>query len=139
MSASHRIGRRLFIVTALGLTATTLAVRLGLKREAIHDDSATDAQRLLRAFSNHESAAELGRAYLATAPREGSPTVLVELITAKLPAGSAELRTADDGQIRSLLAQQVKEDFSSGNSVAVDGWIISKTEARLCALATLLT
>lgn len=138
MSGSHRIDRRAFFVTALGLAATTLAARFGPKREAIDDDTPTDAERLVRAFSCPESAAELGRAYLATAPRERSPAVLVDSIAANLPAGHMVLRTGDDKQLKSLLARRLKEDFTAGNTVTVDGWIISKTEARLCALAALL-
>jgi hypothetical protein len=139
MSGSQHISRRSFLVAALGLAPTILAARFGLGRAAIDDDAATDAQRLVRAFAYPESAAELGRAYLATAPREGSATVLAERIAASLPAGHAAIRTADDSQLESLLAQQLREDFMAGDTVTVDGWIISKTEARLCALAALLT
>jgi hypothetical protein len=135
MSGSPRIGRRGFFVAALGLAATTLAGRFGPKRETSDDDTATDAARLMRAFSCPESAAALGRAYLSTAPWEGSPTVLVKSIAASLPAGYLVLRTADEKQLESQLARQLKEDFTTGNTVIVDGWIVAKTEARLYALA----
>ena len=141
MSGSQQLGRRGFLVTAVGLAATTLAARFALphERERIDDDTATDAGRLVRAFSSPESAAELGRAYLATASRERSPALLVDRIAASLPAGYKVLRTADDGQLKSLLARRLKEDFAAGNTVTVDGWVISRTEARLCALAALLS
>jgi hypothetical protein len=32
------------------------------------------------------------------------------------------------------LQQQIRKDFETGNTVLVDGWILSKTEARQCAL-----
>lgn len=138
MSASQPIGRRGFVVTALGLAATTLTARFGSTRQVMDHDTATDAERLVRSFSSPESAAELGRAYLATASRESSPALLVDRIAAGLPNGYKVLRMADDGQLKSLLARRLKEDFMAGNTVTVDGWVISQTEARLCALAALL-
>ena len=36
-----------------------------------------------------------------------------------------------------VLRQQITDDFSKGNTVMIDGWVISKTEARQCALFSL--
>jgi hypothetical protein len=36
------------------------------------------------------------------------------------------------------LAQLVREDFDAGRTVIIDGWVISVTEARQCALYSLL-
>jgi len=34
----------------------------------------------------------------------------------------------------SHLEESIKNDFETGNTVIVDGWILSRTEARQCAL-----
>jgi len=36
---------------------------------------------------------------------------------------------------RAQLAARVREDFAAGRIVMLDGWMLSATEARLCALA----
>ena len=137
MSASERIGRRGFIITALGLAAATVAARFDLTRSAIDGNPTNDADRLVRAFSSPESAAELGRAYLATAPGERSRTLLVDRIAAGLPNGYSVVQTADDATLLSLLSQRFQEDFTVGDTVTVGGWVLSRTEARLCGLAAL--
>jgi hypothetical protein len=40
--------------------------------------------------------------------------------------------------IKTLLLNQQREDFEKGRIVKVQGWILSETEARLCALTTLV-
>jgi hypothetical protein len=39
--------------------------------------------------------------------------------------------------LATTLDQQIKNDFITGNMVMVDGWILSVTEARQCALFSL--
>ena len=36
-----------------------------------------------------------------------------------------------------MLRQQIANDYSQGNIVLVDGWVLSRTEARQCALFSL--
>lgn len=38
---------------------------------------------------------------------------------------------------RKALAEQIHDDFMQGNTLVVDGWVLSKTEASLCALIAL--
>lgn len=138
MSVPQRIGRRGFFATSFGLAAAALATRFDIKLPAVIGDRATDAERLVRALSSPESAAQLGRAYLATAPHERSEARLVDRITGGLPGGYAGLRTVDDKQLKSCLAQRLSADFATADTVTVDGWVISRTEARLYALAAIL-
>jgi hypothetical protein len=35
------------------------------------------------------------------------------------------------------LADRRRHDFAAGDTVIIGGWILARTEARLCALATL--
>lgn len=136
MSASNRIGRRGFLAAALGVTATALTARFAFERTATEDDLSSDAERLVGAFPSTESAAELGRAYLATVALERSPNLLVERIVTGLPGGYASVR-GNEAHLQTLLAQRLKEDFRRGHTVTVDGWILSRTEARLFALAAI--
>ena len=87
--------------------------------------------RLRRLFRSPASASAIGRAYLQSAPQDADERRLLRLICAP----GRPWRTADTKQLRLLIAQQQTEDFKQGRVVQVRGWVLSETEARLCALA----
>ncbi len=90
------------------------------------------AVRLARLLDDRGAAAEVGAAYLATAPGERSGRVLVRhLRTALAPAGAVP---GHDRDLRVLLDAAVRHDFEVGAVCRVDGWVLSRTEARLAAL-----
>jgi len=85
-----------------------------------------------------DSAAWLGRLYLEVNPREADMALLVRLIgAARGPALPPASPTTDEA-LRADLAERIRNDFIYGNMVTVDGWLLSLTEARLCALVSLL-
>jgi hypothetical protein len=88
-------------------------------------------------FSNPADAGtimETGRAYRKEHPIENDKNKLSELLLAdsKLSA------TANSEHIRDMLVDKVKNDFKNGNTAMVLGWVLSVTEARECALFSLL-
>jgi len=95
------------------------------------------ASKLVGFFQDKESAGAVGREYLRIAPLEADTLKLTELICAGRPARHAELNFASMGKVRSILLHQQREDFDKGRTVNVQGWILSETEARLCALTAL--
>lgn len=77
----------------------------------------------------------IGERYLKLYPEK---TQLKHLI-----AGFSELVViAGDSQLENdwyrWLQEKIKQDFENRQTVQIDGWIFSKTEAQLCALATYL-
>lgn len=70
-----------------------------------------------------EGLAPLGRSYLAMAPEEGDRERLYALV---FPQGEA----------RDLRAR-IRDEYASGGVVVLSGWTVSRTEARLYALAAL--
>lgn len=74
---------------------------------------------------------DLGRRYLATRPQEDDPARLRALLglTGSLdpsrPGGAAE---------RSDLRRRARDDYAAGRTVQINGWVVSRTEARQCAL-----
>ena len=70
----------------------------------------------------------IGTAYLKKALKEDKRT-LVRLLLAEAPD--------DTTAIPGFLEKQVARDFETGDTVMVNGWILSKTEARQCALYSL--
>lgn len=63
----------------------------------------------------------VGESYRTIAPEERREDVLVKLLSEQ----------------PSALEEKIKDDFRKGDMVLVDGWILSKTEARQCALFSL--
>ena len=87
-------------------------------------------------YRDPESAKQVGRVYLATRPGATQVSQLVsELATGD--SGALHAVASDRNRLRKHLQRQHREDFRLDRIVLVGGWILSLTEARLCALATL--
>lgn len=91
----------------------------------------TPAARYVAALSDRASARRIGRAYLAAYPAEADAPRL----TAQLAQALGAARGRRD--LRLALRRAVRDDMRHGRSVLVDGWVLARTEARLCALASL--
>jgi len=86
---------------------------------------------LAAVLPNLASAQAIGHAYLAAGrAAEASVERLMWLIFAgQLPSLST------DTNVRAFIGQRLQRDFIDGAVVRVDGWMLSVTEARLCALS----
>lgn len=73
-------------------------------------------------FSDLSALRRLGDIYLAAHPAERSRDLLSHLLIADF-----------DGTIPSRLLSAVSRDWSGHRVVVVDGWLLARTEARLCA------
>lgn len=131
-----RLGRRGFLAMLAGVAG---AVALGVHRwrsaEALLEE---DATIIVSLFPHDESAAILGRLYLANIREEADLARLMPLIRDAL--GSTEISPAstDSATLRTALASRIQKEFSNGDVVSVDGWLLSITEARVCAVASLV-
>jgi hypothetical protein len=92
--------------------------------------------RLGRFFANRESARVIGQRYLELAPSEADPERLMALICHS-DENRARLAHANTEQLREILLDQQRMDFVRGRTVMIDGWVLSETEVRLCALAAI--
>lgn len=97
-----------------------------------------DAQRarLIRLVPNQYSAEVVGKAFLRLMPTEAHPDVLFGRLLSALTEGN-RASNAPDHELRNRLLRATSGDFEAQRTVNLDGWIVSLTEARLCALATL--
>lgn len=95
--------------------------------------------RFVKVFAHDLQAARaVGKAYLRDIPQESNASILTDMI---LKSGTALMQRLDVLSEKNLIAKlrsTITEDFISGNTIQVDGWVLSRTEARLCALCTLL-
>jgi hypothetical protein len=67
-------------------------------------------------------------------PTEDDPRILAQLSVASSEAQQADAIALDRTSLQHRLDAQVRGDFVSGATVQLDGWVLSRTEARLCAL-----
>ena len=119
-----------------GLAAGIVGAAIGL-RLYWHGGGTREARRLADMLRHPDSAAWLGRLYLEGKPREADTALLVTLIGAAPGPALPPASPSTDEALRADLEERIRNDFIYGNTVAVDGWLLSLTEARLCALASL--
>jgi hypothetical protein len=94
--------------------------------------------KFVNVFHDKESARRVGLEYLRVVPTEADAHELIKLICSRWQERYDEIAHADTAKIKKLLLRQQREDFEKGRIVNVHGWILSETEARLCALAALV-
>ena len=134
------VSRRQFVQTLL-LAPTAL---IGRRLDALlggglvlGGETTRRAHHLACCVRESGSARVLGRVYLASGPSEATLETLVPRLW---PAGVA----MDGGPaieaagLRKALAERSRADFAAGRIVSVDGWLLSETEGRLCAVMALL-
>ena len=86
-------------------------------------------------MSASQDAQALGRAYFTIQPEEADEDTLLRLLSADLDVSVLGM---DDGELRRVSRERMRRDFEEGKTVSVRGWILSRTELRLCGLAALL-
>jgi hypothetical protein len=125
--------RRAFLQWAL--TSCALLSKGAAPAPAPRDDARKAARAALGVFETRDCAAAIGAAYLRSRPAEGDLVTLLERIR---PEGwRALLHDRAASEWRGEFARLNREDFAHGRVVAVEGWVLAQTEARLCALAAL--
>lgn len=132
----NAISRRALLkqLTVGGLLAALPTVRTWATVPELFNPLAT---RLMHALSNRDSAEAVGRCYLALGAEPADAALLAARVAGST-AGYLRLCGARTDDLRALLARQQREDFAAGRTVIVKGWVLSITEARLCAIATVI-
>ena len=119
------VRRRLLKITGYSLLASTPSVAFGHTAKtaitAIGRDPHTPLADSMRA---------IGEAYLNRYPAERSRNALLGAIRSR----SSLVDLATDGTTPLAINRLVVEDFSTDDVVYLNGWALSRTEARLAAL-----
>jgi hypothetical protein len=101
-----------------------------------------DADLLMSVFRHLDSPARVGSLYLRGNLEEADPRRLEAFLLERLAGATApRALTADalheTSSFGRIIGQAVHADFCNGDMVNVEGWILSRTEARLCGLFAL--
>jgi hypothetical protein len=129
--------RRSFILlSALGVSAVGICVA-DLFNLGVSDRYALIRPELLSRFCDDETISNLGRAFLALEPSGQKRDSLANM----LYGGRADIESLPQSEIRRIQAQlrnSIYQDFDTGDTVILKGWVLSLTEARQCALYFIL-
>lgn len=119
--------RRFLQLAATGMVA-------GLTTSACARDASEDAGALgkpaLVEMLGPERVREIGTQYRAAVPNENTEATLRDAIS-----NSQHRHFPWIG--RKSIEEQIRDDFAAGRTVVVNGWVLSETEARQCALYSL--
>ncbi len=120
--------RNFILLTSAGVAALAIPTLVySLHKNAI-DPLLSQPQSLANIWDT-DTMNTIGLNYMLKVPKENRERILVKRLIGKSAGESANLATT--------LEQQIQKDFITGNTVMVDGWILSVTEARQCALFSL--
>jgi hypothetical protein len=117
--------RNFIIIGAAGIAAVSIPTAYYFLRDIDYDKSLAEPRSLALIWDSQTIDA-VGKQYLLQVPGEERERWLVKRLSAD---------ASDSGGLEnSGLEEKIKKDFEAGNTVIVDGWILSRTEARQCAL-----
>ena len=123
---------------AVATRRTVLCAAAPLALAAVATDRAGmpgRSRRLTAIFTNRRAAAELGQAVWPTLPAATTEDSLIEAILERHAELAELLPEAPPEALAAALRRAVDADFAAGRTHLVDGWVLARTEAELCALA----
>jgi len=88
---------------------------------------------LLSNICDTKTLKEIGTAYRQKFTDENNEDRLANLLLTDSD-NKVVPENSEDAAIHSLLEKKIQQDFVTGKTVVVKGWILSKTEAQQCAL-----
>lgn len=124
----RRMQRRIFLAGAATVGAGLAAGLTACDTRAPYDLPVLGMPALLAAMG-HERILAIGRAYMSAVPDEGTAAGLQRAVASDASPWPWSRVPA--------LEQLVASDFEAQRIVLVDGWMLSVTEARQCALYAL--
>lgn len=122
--------RREFIFGVVGVTVVSISgTYFYLNRDIDYNPLIAEPQSLSLIWDT-ETIIAIGNQYRIQYVVENNEQALAKRLVRNFSDSGEEL-------IKSM-NQKIKEDFEEENTVLIDGWILSKTEARQCALLSTL-
>jgi hypothetical protein len=130
-----RLSRRTFLLALAGAVPAAVAGALWSRRDAEEPRADTFAGRATSFVDDLDAARRLGRTYLDEHPDEAGAARLERLLLESSARWSRAQAPVDPEVLRTLARRESRRDYAAGRVVPVGGWYVSRTEARLAALA----
>lgn len=126
--------RKAFIVTSAALGIGLPAVYY-FKKHKWRNYNPVLIPELLSSILEEPVIKSIGAAYIKQRPQEGTKDLLKKAVLANSTGGLQA--TSDHDALKIFINDKITNEFKTGNTVLADGWILSETEARQCALFSL--
>lgn len=127
--------RRTFILGTVAAGAVVAVPFLYNKYEAAKWDKPLIRPVSLSHFCDEAAIRQIGTTYRSKFPAENTEKQLIDLI---LPGNAGKVVSASDDSVDGgHLLEQIQQEFKSNQIFTINGWVISVTEARQCALLSL--
>lgn len=128
--------RRTFIITVVAASsAITLPIICYRVRNNLPKNPLARPE-VLAELTDEKTIREIGISYRKQLSSENSKERLRELLITD--QHGRQTAPTDDPALSKWLEDKIRSDFSTFTTTTVNGWIISVTEARQCALLSLL-
>jgi hypothetical protein len=129
--------RRTFILLS-GVNTLSLAIPwVGCQSRVSDLDRVLSQPRFLAHIWDESEIHNIGLAYRKLVPDEAGETQLAMLLLAETTGKSISV-TIESSSLGSWLERKIVNDFKIGQTVVVKGWVLSVTEARQCAVYSLM-
>jgi hypothetical protein len=117
--------RRFAVLSGFGITALVFPAACYNPLTPAYDPLLAQPELLSRIWEP-ETLVEMGALYRNLTPGERTEEALVAVLFPKAPGTAAS--TVE------WVKERIRDDFREGDLVMLDGWMLSRTEARQCAL-----
>jgi hypothetical protein len=135
-NGKKRLNRRQFIIGGTAGLLVFTAIWIKRKWSAPGGHRGWSHPDTLSTFLDDEALGNLGDTYRRDHPDESRPAVLAALIAGEKGPPNELLDAAEQNLITQTNAHN---DFVQARLVQLDGWLLSTTEARQCALFSILS
>jgi hypothetical protein len=124
-----------FIKAILALSATiAIPVLYNSSRNKGRNNSLF-IPNILGSFCDENEIYEIGTKYRSIVPSESNKDILTELLLAN--KNRSRKGSLSNAEIDELINKSIEKEYSAYNIMVINGWVISPTEARQCALFSL--
>jgi hypothetical protein len=117
--------KNFILMTAAGLAAISIPFAYSYLKDDEYNNLLAQPVSLSFIWDN-QTINEIGNKYRLQVPHENKERALVGEL----------LADTDTDNLTLSLDEKIIKDFKTGNIIIVDGWILSITEARQCALSS---
>jgi hypothetical protein len=127
--------RRTFIIASITAGAAIAIPVLYKKQQNSKWDKPLIRPVILSHFCDEEAIRKIGIDYRSKFPAENSEKQLIDLL---LPGNAGKVVVPTDNSVDGgQLIERIQEEFKASQVLTLNGWVVSVTEARQCALLSL--
>ncbi len=128
--------RRTFIITtAVAGVAAGVTVFYKWPRPPKWEKQPLMVPYILSGFCDDHALRNIGISYIKQVPDENSKEKLQTLLTSGTQIKGSGL--SDDSAVANQLELKIEQNFKEGDIITINGWVLSRSEARQCALFSL--